>query len=804
MRAVKARRIWPWLAAAAVGVTLLLWAYPRAYELAPAPWTLDREGAQTLALERLRELGPIDPGATVVVRLDSDAQLERRLQRALTAGITDIQALRRAGLVRQVLTWQVTVYPPGAYAARWSHRALLGLDGAVLSLELGIPSDAEAGSAPASQLRPVADRFLHAQGFDLAGFEEPETRSQELRHRTDLTFRYRARDQALGSGFEHGVRVELAGDRLVGFAPWHEDHELPPVKAEIQWIGLLQTLELSLVFAFLLIIGVFFMRRYHAGEIGVRAGLQIFAVSAFLGLLGLALVAVPATEGFNFGVFTRRQIVWVWAAQLFFFHFLPVAVVTFLAWSVGESFCRERWGSKLAAFDALRRGRWANATVARSALRGVVAGLSLGATLLALVVLARPAGAWPLLAWITDWSPSASSFPLAHLALTLSGVLYTELVVRLFLLPPLVRRFGPWRGGLMVVVLETLCFGSLLLLLPASANFLFGALPSAALVVLFLRYDLVTSLIASLVMRLLPCCLLFLAAADPWLQLQGALPLALAALPLLVGLRHLAGGPEVTYRYDDVPPHVRRIAERERQRVELETARGIQSSILPDLPSSLAGVEIAHAYFPATEVGGDFYDALALEDGRLAVAVGDVAGHGVSSGLIMSMAKSALAVQVTFDPRVASVFATLNRLVYQSARRRLLATLCYALVDPRKRQVVYASAGHLFPYRVSPGRVEALESVAYPLGVRPQLLVEAHSVDLDPGDCLFLFSDGLVEAQLAGGEEVFGFERLERSLASHAGRGAAGLRDGVMADVAMFTAGAPRTDDQTVLVLHLP
>jgi sigma-B regulation protein RsbU (phosphoserine phosphatase) len=253
-----------------------------------------------------------------------------------------------------------------------------------------------------------------------------------------------------------------------------------------------------------------------------------------------------------------------------------------------------------------------------------------------------------------------------------------------------------------------------------------------------------------------------------------------------------------------VPPHVRRIAERERQRVELETARRIQSSILPELPPSLNGVEIAHAYLPASEVGGDFYDVLALEDGRLAIAVGDVAGHGVSSGLVMSMAKSALAVQVTFDPEVSAVFNTLNRTVFQTARKRLLATLCYALLDPVRRELVYASAGHLFPYRVTvEGMVEALESVAYPLGVRGKLVVEPRTARLSAGDTLFLFSDGIVEARPEGSEDVFGFERLEQSLSVHARLGVERLRDAVLADVARFTDHAPREDDQTIVVLRL-
>jgi serine phosphatase RsbU (regulator of sigma subunit) len=100
--------------------------------------------------------------------------------------------------------------------------------------------------------------------------------------------------------------------------------------------------------------------------------------------------------------------------------------------------------------------------------------------------------------------------------------------------------------------------------------------------------------------------------------------------------------------------------------------------------------------------------------------------------------------------------------------------------------------------------VEFLESIAYPLGVRGELRVEEHTARLAPGDTIFLFSDGLVEARREGSEDLFGFERLEQSLARHAARGPEGLRDGVLADVAKFTGDAPREDDQTILVLRLP
>jgi sigma-B regulation protein RsbU (phosphoserine phosphatase) len=146
-------------------------------------------------------------------------------------------------------------------------------------------------------------------------------------------------------------------------------------------------------------------------------------------------------------------------------------------------------------------------------------------------------------------------------------------------------------------------------------------------------------------------------------------------------------------------------------------------------------------------------------------------------------------------------------MVYQTARKRLLTTLCYLLLDPVERELLYASAGHLFPYVISRrGGVHALESVAYPLGVRGELKVEARNARLEPGDTLFLFSDGLVEARsvpsLGDGEE-FGFPRLEASLVRHAAKGVQGLCDAVLADVQRFTGNSPREDDQTILVLRL-
>ncbi len=518
------------------------------------------------------------------------------------------------------------------------------------------------------------------------------------------------------------------------------------------------------------------------------------------------LCAPALTEGQSWGVLTRQQIVWQWGLQFLILFFVPIALAAFLSWAVGESLCRERWSHKLAAFDSAFHGEWANATVARSAARGVGAGIALLGALLAVAVWLRPLGAWPRLFgslsafWINGPLPG-----LTLVALAVVFALYKELFGRLFLVPALARRMGPWIGGAAVTVVTGLGLFQAFTVMPLRWAFVFFLVQAGFLVVLFFAYDLMTVVIAAFTLEIGVGALALLFTANPSYQAQGWLAFALAALPMALSIRAAGSGREFVYHWDDVPPHVRRITERERQRVELETARRIQSSILPELPPRLAGVDLAHAYLPASEVGGDFYDVLALEDGRLVVAVGDVAGHGVSSGLVMSAVKSALAVQVTFDPEVAAVFATLNRMVFQSARRRLIATLCYALLDPVRREMVFASAGHLYPYLLgTDGRVRSLVSTAYPLGVRERLEIAVAKERLAAGDTVVLLSDGVIEARPEGSTDLYGFDRLEASLERLAGRSVEQIRDGLLADLSRFVGASPREDDQTLLVLRIP
>lgn len=792
-----------WLAAGLAGALAIVWLYPRVFSLVDLSMHIDRATAEAIALERLRDFGTPVEKAYVIVTVASNGILERRLQHL--AASNGQPAVAGSRLAEAAVGWRISVYEPAARSNRWTYRAEIGLDGQVLSLVHRVPED-EGGEAPDdATVRRRAEALIGQLGLERTDFTaEPILRRSQTGDRLDVSVRYRFRDPLAGA-VPHGVEVIFAGDMLAGFRRFTDEPELDALAAELRGLNLLGTLLLLLGFVMVAVVVVPFLKRYHDGQLGIRRGAQILLFCLVVGVLGMLIVGPGMTEDSNWGNITRRQNTWIMGAVMFLFGFVVPAVSAAMAWPLGEWWARGRWPEKLAAFDALFRRRWLTSDVAHSSARGTGIGLLVTAASLALLLALRPLGVWPMSVFGVNFVMASALPGVALIALVLAAGVPT-LLFAYFLVPTWAEaRFG--RSGFLLSIPVAVLFaaGSTVSVVPLGGASLLWILVGGALWATFRFGDLLSVMIAGLLIFLAPLALPALFSPLAWLQGNGWLAIAVALMPLVISLPCLASEDTLTYRWDDVPVHVRRIAERERQRVELETARGIQQSILPELPPQLQGVEIAHSYLPASEVGGDFYDVLALEDGRLAVAVGDVAGHGVSSGLVMSMAKSALAVQVTFDPTVEAVLATLNRMVFQSARARLLTTLCYALVDPIRREALYACAGHLFPYRVSRGgRVQALEASSYPLGVRSDVETVVRTCRFDPGDTLFLYSDGLVEACASNSDQPFGFDRLEASLARHGDAAPAALRDGVLADVAAFTGNAPNEDDLTVLVLRLP
>lgn len=255
----------------------------------------------------------------------------------------------------------------------------------------------------------------------------------------------------------------------------------------------------------------------------------------------------------------------------------------------------------------------------------------------------------------------------------------------------------------------------------------------------------------------------------------------------------------------------REAATRERDRLrmrdELADARRIQLAMLPESPPQLDWLEVSGSSLPANEVGGDFYDYLELPDGRLVVVVGDVAGHGVSSGLVLAAVKGGLHLLRDELASPEPVFRRLDRMVREVVRWRVIVTLLVAVLDPRQRRMTVVSAGHppALHLPADGGPVRSVGRDAPPLGTRLEAEFRTDSVPLAEGDAVLWLSDGATELCSAAGE-LYGFDRLARALEATRRGGALtaqGIREAILNDLSRFKADTPQRDDITLVAARL-
>lgn len=247
------------------------------------------------------------------------------------------------------------------------------------------------------------------------------------------------------------------------------------------------------------------------------------------------------------------------------------------------------------------------------------------------------------------------------------------------------------------------------------------------------------------------------------------------------------------------------LADKLSARDEIEIARDVQLSLLPPRNPKIKGLEVASLTTPATEVGGDYHDFVEL-DGQICVAIGDVSGHGLAAGLVMAMAKSAFQAQLLNDPSPAKVLSTVNSIVRYAGDSRTLMTFLYCMIDPASGRMDFANAGHIYPLlsRSSGNSLQWLESSSYPLGVRTEQGFSSQSSRLQPGDIVYLISDGVVEAVNDRGES-YGYDRFEQAIRRFGNGKPEKIMESLLQDFKEFIAAGPLEDDMTVIIIrYLP
>ncbi|MCA9947163.1 MAG: SpoIIE family protein phosphatase, partial [Anaerolineales bacterium] len=241
-------------------------------------------------------------------------------------------------------------------------------------------------------------------------------------------------------------------------------------------------------------------------------------------------------------------------------------------------------------------------------------------------------------------------------------------------------------------------------------------------------------------------------------------------------------------------------AERERIQQELQVARLIQQTLLPQELPALDGWGVSAYYQPARAVGGDFYDFIFFPDGKVGFIVADVTDKGVPAALVMATTRTLLraAAERLADP--GAVLERTNNVLVQEIPPKMFVTCFYAVLDPATGHLRYANAGHDVPYRYTADGVVELRATGMPLGLMPGMGYDEKETTLAPGEYVLLYSDGLVEAHNPE-REMFGFPRLQDLMAAHANGDT--LKDFLLEQLAVFTGpGWEQEDDVTLVTLQ--
>ncbi|HEX5719034.1 MAG TPA: SpoIIE family protein phosphatase [Thermoanaerobaculia bacterium] len=236
---------------------------------------------------------------------------------------------------------------------------------------------------------------------------------------------------------------------------------------------------------------------------------------------------------------------------------------------------------------------------------------------------------------------------------------------------------------------------------------------------------------------------------------------------------------------------------------DVTMAQRIQQALLPRATPWLAGFQIGVAYEPARDLGGDFYDFLPYGDGRLAVAVGDVAGKALPAALYGSFAIGLLREYAAHgELRPAQVLEDMNcKLLHVRVDRRFLAMI-FAVVDSADRSLTLSSSGLPYPYLIRGGQAEPILMAGLPLGLLPERTYQDVRVELRPGDLVVIASDGVEESR-NGNDEDFGGERVQEVLKGLAAGTPSEIAEGLLDACRRYSGRAGAGDDRTVVVIKV-
>jgi serine phosphatase RsbU (regulator of sigma subunit) len=640
----------------------------------------------------------------------------------------------------------------------------------------------------------LSDFILDNQNNIIEGnedeLEQVQNRIGDGYKRTDYNFKWMIHLPQLANNVE--LKVTVAGNLISKFeidynVPQQYQHEENKIA-----LGLSRVL---LVILIAIIVIVIAFKKSRAYEISFKIAWKL---GVFITLL------------YGIDVFFTMSRVQGWEL-IFTMIIVPLFVggPFVFAWAVSESVGRETWKDKFIPLDLLTKGHLFHSKIGEGIFKGLTFGSISVLVLLALTWIASQT--LPLQAVISgenkldlfaSFRPGirllthamwASMYILAIHCMFIVSFVYSKTARRnitfiLAAIPLAIMMGGGIRPVYIGLIIESVAFG--------------------IFIWVYYRYDLLTAFSALFTFTIIFASITFATATNIEFITTGYIFIFLTILVFGYATLTIFSKDSVQDFSSIEPAIAKFISERQRMRQQLEVAREVQKSFLPQNYPIFRGLDLAAKCVPALEVGGDYFDFLKLSNHRLGVVIGDVSGKGTRAAFYMTLVKGFLKAlsRITYSP--GDILKEMNTLFFENAKRDAFISMVYGVFDMEEKILTLARSGHnpVIVHRTGEQELETIITDGLALGLEKgalfNRLMQESKIPLKSGNLFVFYTDGFTEARNKKNEE-FGEERFLEAIKKYSDAAAERVLEGIFAEVMRFARGVEQHDDMTMVVVKV-
>ena len=596
------------------------------------------------------------------------------------------------------------------------------------------------------------------------------------------------------AGLEQQYTIDVSDTRILGFA--HKWVTPPKTKEQESMEHIIDIASFLSIYMLFIVLGlIFLIKRLRSDQVDLVSGL----LPGILIVFSWTIIFLYTETQDSLG-----------ASLLGYFIATPFVVgAIWTLFVLGESFSREVWPEKLRIADQLRK-KIISSRLGLALIRGTLLGTAYLAldSVMSYLMVNTGGGFIPLAhSHLLLWSVS-SPF-LLSLGRSIMSALFLVIPLCMFFLS-LLKRYVKNKAlffFIIALVWMMICppvhdCAPILQRIPM--NLLMGIV----LLAVFLRFELCTSFITVAVASLIYNAVIFVHSHHTYYELQGLLLLCVPVILIILGIWLVLRRKKLEDAPVYVPDYMKRIYHREQLQRELEIARDVQMTFLPQEDPHISGLDVVSMCIPAREVGGDYFDYVRLDDQRFGVAIGDVSGKGIPAAIYMTLTKGLFQSLATSHDSPREVLIRLNQLFFRNARRDIFISMIYSVFDMKRKTMTFARAGHnpMILHRGSEKLTEELCPPGIAIGFEQDHLfnstIQEHTLSLKANDLFLFYTDGLNEAQNMAKQE-FGDKRLLQVLSEGGGLPVQQLLANIKNAIFGFTGDAEQYDDMTAVLIKV-